>query len=72
MVIDEIMEDILLCLLIYNVENKDRWMGKEILKLKIGCNEEEFDDAIQNLKEKDYIEFRNDDIYELLLMGLII
>ncbi len=70
MVIDEIMEDILLCLLIYNVENKDRWMGKEILKLKIGCNEEEFDDAIQNLKEKDYIEFRNDDYLRITPDGI--
>jgi len=70
MVSDEVMEDILLCLLIYNVENKDRWMDKEILKLKLSCNELEFEDAIKNLKEKEYIEFRNDSYLRITSNGI--
>jgi len=56
---EEIVEDILLTLLIYNVENKGKWMEKNILKVKVG--EEELLTALSFLKEKNYVEFKDEE-----------
>jgi len=50
------MEDILLKLLINKVENGDRWIGIDVLKLKFGYGGEEVEDAIHFLQEEGLVE----------------
>jgi len=66
---DEIMEDILLKLLIYKVENNDRWVGMDVLKLKMRHGSEEVENAIHLLNEGGLIE-RNEDALRITKQGI--
>lgn len=70
MEIQEIIEDILLNLLIFNVENRNRWMGVEILKLKIKCSDDEFENAMEFLKKEELVEFKNEDYLKITDNGI--
>ena len=60
MELDEIMEDILLKLLIHKVENDDRWVGMDVLKLKIGYGSDEVEAAIHSLQEEGLVEMNEE------------
>lgn len=51
------MEDILLSLLIFNVENKNKWIRKDLLKLKLG---DEIDAALNILQSRNFIECKEE------------
>jgi len=58
---EEYMEDILLALLIFNVNNKGEWMDSDVVKLKVSSmNDEEFGKSIQFLKKKGYVETKDE------------
>ncbi|MCD6512405.1 MAG: hypothetical protein J7K61_02220 [Thermoplasmata archaeon] len=64
------MEDILLTLLVYNVDNKDAWIGIELLKMKVGMEDEEMNEAIKNLADRGYIEFRDEEHLKITKEGI--
>ncbi len=70
MEIDEIIEDILLSLLIYNVNNKNKWMWIDLLKLKINCDKEILNKAIDVLKENKFVEIRNNNYIKITKDGI--
>lgn len=54
---EEYMEDVLLALLIFNVDNKGEWMGKDVVQLKVSpIDDKNFEKIIRQLKKKKYIE----------------
>ncbi len=68
MSMEEIADDILLVLLVYNVDNKGKWMEKDLLRIKI--REEDFAPALDFLKEKNYIEFKDDEHLRITEEGI--
>lgn len=66
---DEIMEDILLKLLIYKVENGEKWVDTEILKLKLKHHENEIEECITSLENNGLIE-RNEESIRITREGI--
>jgi len=59
---NEDIDDILLALLIFNVNNKGEWMGSDVVKLKVpSMNEEEFGESIEFLKKKGYVKVKDEE-----------
>ncbi|KAA0002357.1 MAG: hypothetical protein FE044_03205 [Thermoplasmata archaeon] len=65
---NEEIEDILLSLLIYRVDNGDAWINCSHLKMRVPC--ENFDDALKKLKEDGYIEFKDDEHLRITKKGI--
>ena len=65
---NEEMEDVLLSLLIYKVDNGDAWINKNHLKMRVLCDD--FDKIIEELKKEGYIEFRDDDYLRITKKGV--
>lgn len=65
--IEEVAEDILLALLVHNVENKDEWVGKDYLKIKVGEN---IDDALSFLEENGFIEIKDENHFRITKSGI--
>ena len=63
------MEDILLKLLIYKVENGERWINMEILKLKLKHHEDEILDCITSLENNGLVE-RNEESIRITREGI--
>jgi hypothetical protein len=58
---DELINDVLLALLVFDVENKGEWMGTDILKLKgMYGSDKHFKGLLDFLKEKGYIKVREE------------
>lgn len=66
----EVIEDVLLSLLIYNVDNKGAWISCNLLKMRVGCSDEEFDNILEHLKKEKYIEFRDDEHLKITKKGI--
>lgn len=64
----EIAEDILLNLLIYNVDNREGWMGLDLLKLKMG--NENIEDEIESLVDDNFVELKNRDYVRITSEGI--
>ncbi len=64
------IEDILLTLLVYNVDNKDSWMGMELLKMKVGMEDEVMRKAIKELAENGYVELRDEEHLKITKEGI--
>lgn len=64
----EIAEDILLNLLIYNVDNREGWMGIDLLKLKMG--NEDIEDEIESLVDNNFVELKNSDYLRITKKGI--
>jgi len=65
---NEEMEDILLSLLIYRVDNGDAWISCNHLKMRVPC--ENFDEAIEMLKKEGYVEFKNNEHLRITKKGI--
>ena len=70
MEIEETGEDILLSLLVYNVDNKDAWISCKLLQMRVGCEDSEFKNAINYLKDNGYIEFRDEEHLRITKEGI--
>ena len=66
----EAIEDVLLSLLIYNVDNKGAWISCNLLKMRVGYGDEEFDNILEHLKKEKYIEFRDDEHLKITKKGI--
>lgn len=67
---EEIIDDILLSLLIYNVDNKNKWIWIDLLRLKINCDDEFFNKALNELKERKFIEMKNKNYVRITKNGI--
>ncbi|MBC7081503.1 MAG: hypothetical protein H5T44_04605 [Thermoplasmatales archaeon] len=65
--IEEVAEDILLVLLVHNVENKEGWVGKDYLGIKVG---EDIDDALSFLEENGFIEIKEGNHFRITKNGI--
>jgi len=65
---NEDIEDILLSLLIYRVDNGDAWINRNHLKMRVLCDN--FEELIKKLKEEGYVEFRDDDYLRITKKGI--
>ena len=68
--VDELKEDILLNLLVYNVENKNSWVRLDSLKIKFETEDKSIEDEIAILKENNFVEMRNDDCIRITKEGI--
>jgi len=63
---EEHMEDMLLALLIFNVDKKGEWIGKDVVQLKVShLNEKKFESTFRQLKKKKYIEVKEGDVVRM-------
>ena len=65
---NEEMEDILLSLLIYRVDNGDAWISCNHLRMRVPCDN--FDSVMKTLKEKGYVEFRDEEHVRITSKGI--
>ncbi|HEC75777.1 MAG TPA: hypothetical protein ENI33_00765 [Thermoplasmatales archaeon] len=64
----EVVEDILLNLLIYNVDNREGWMRIDLLKLKMG--NENIEEEINSLVDDKFVELKNKDYLRITKEGI--
>ncbi|MEM2388542.1 MAG: hypothetical protein QXW78_05470 [Candidatus Thermoplasmatota archaeon] len=65
--IEEVAEDILLVLLVHNVENKDGWVVKDYLKIKL---EDDIEDALSFLEKNGFIEIKDENHLRITKRGI--
>ncbi|MEM1513824.1 MAG: hypothetical protein QW762_00940 [Candidatus Thermoplasmatota archaeon] len=65
--IEEVAEDILLVLLVHNVENKDGWVVKDYLKIKL---ENDIEDALSFLEKNGFIEIKDENHLRITKKGI--
>lgn len=65
--IEEVAEDILLVLLVHNVENKDGWVVKDYLKIKL---EDDIEDALSFLEKNGFIEIKDENHLRITKKGI--